>query len=140
MKELIIMVTVGVISLSLLTMLVPVKEKTLKFLISIVFLCIIIMPFFKVLPTIKTNKITVSTPQIENEVLSIKTNSVKLLIEDILKRNNVEFQEIKVFANISQDYSITIKRVEIISNHKKEEILALLKELDFTKVVKNYEG
>lgn len=140
MKELIIMVTVGVISLSLLTMLVPVKERTLKFLISIVFLCIIIMPFFKVLPTIKTNKITVSTPQIENEVLSIKTNSVKLLIEDILKRNNVEFQEIKVFANISQDYSITIKRVEIISNHKEEEILALLKELDFTKVVKNYEG
>ena len=47
---------------------------------------------------------------------------------------------IKVFANISQDYSITIKRVEIISNHKEEEILALLKELDFTKVVKNYEG
>jgi len=104
-----------------------------------VFLCIIIIPFFKVLPTIKTNKITVSTPQIENEVLSIKTNSVKLLIEDILKRNNVEFQEIKVFANISQDYSITIKRVEIISNHKEEEILALIKELDFRKEVKNYE-
>ena len=73
MKELIIMVTVGVISLSLLTMLVPIKERTLKFLISIVFLCIIIIPFFKFLPTIKTNKITVSTPQIENEVFVQKS-------------------------------------------------------------------
>lgn len=139
MKELLTTVTVGVLSLSLLSMLVPKEEKTLKYLISIVFLCVLIFPIVNIIPTIKAEKIGIENVEIKDEVLEIQTATTQNLIADILKRNNIEFKKITVFANISEDYSITINSVEIVSNEDEEVIRKALKELDFKKVVR-YEG
>ena len=140
MKELITTITIGVLSLSLLTMLIPSKEKTLKFLVSLVLLSMIAIPIIKVIPDIKPQSIEIPESNTYENVLALKIKTTEYLIEEALKQNNITFKKITVFANISKDYSITIKSVEILSNENKEKILAALKELDFEKVVKQYEG
>ena len=140
MKELVTTLVVGVLSLSLLSMLVPNSEKTLKYVVSVIFLCMITLPIIKAVPGIKTESLTIENKDISESVLALKTKSTELLIADVLKRSNLDFNKITVFANISDDYSITIKRVEIISNENAEKILSALKELDFEKVVKKYEA
>lgn len=140
MKELITTIVVGVLSLSLLSMLVPSSEKTLKYVVSVVFLCMITLPIIKAVPTFKAKSIKIEEQDTTENVLALKTKTVELLIADILKRNNIEFNKITVFANISKDYSITIKQVEIISNQDANKILSALKELEFEKVIKRYEA
>ena len=140
MKELITTIVVGVLSLSLLSMLVPSSEKTLKYVVSVVFLCMITLPIIKAVPTFKAQSIKIEEQDTTENVLALKTKTVELLISDILKRNNIEFNKITVFANISKDYSITIKQVEIISNQDANKILSALKELEFEKVIKKYEA
>lgn len=140
MKELITTIVVGVLSLSLLSMLVPSSEKTLKYVVSVVFLCMITLPIIKAVPTFKAKSIKIEEHDTTENVLALKTKTVELLIADILKRNNIEFNKITVFANISKDYSITIKQVEIISNQDANKILSALKELEFEKVIKKYEA
>ena len=140
MKELITTIVVGVLSLSLLSMLVPSSEKTLKYVVSVVFLCMITLPIIKAVPTFKAKSIKIEEQDTTENVLALKTKTVELLISDILKRNNIEFNKITVFANISKDYSITIKQVEIISNQDANKILSALKELEFEKVIKRYEA
>ena len=140
MKELITTIVVGVLSLSLLSMLVPSSEKTLKYVVSVVFLCMITLPIIKAVPTFKAKSIKIEEQDTTENVLALKTKTVELLIADILKRNNIEFNKITVFANISKDYSITIKQVEIISNQDANKILSALKELEFEKVIKKYEA
>ena len=140
MKELITTIVIGVLSLSFLSMLVPNSEKTLKYVVSVVFLCMITLPIIKAVPSLKIDAFTVENKNVSENVLALKIKSTELLIADILKRNNIDFNKITVFANISQDYSITIKHVEIVSNQNAEKILSVLKELDFKKVVKNYES
>jgi len=140
MKELITTIVIGVLSLSFLSMLVPNSEKTLKYVVSVVFLCMITLPIIKAVPSLKIDAFTVENKNVSENVLALKIKSTELLIADILKRNNIDFNKITVFANISEDYSITIKHVEIVSNQNAEKILSALKELDFKKVVKNYES
>lgn len=140
MKELITTIVVGVLSLSLLSMLVPSSEKTLKYVVSIIFLCMITLPIIKAVPSFKTESLKIENQDISENVLALKTKSTELLIADILKRNNIDFNKITVFANISDEFSITIKHVEIISNQNAEKILSVLKELEFEKVVKKYEA
>lgn len=140
MKELITTITIGSLSLSLLTMLIPKKEKAVKYVVSVVFLCMLIIPIFSAIPKLKTENIKVENVSVKENVLNLKIKTTELLVEEILKRNNLEFNKITVYANISDDFSITIKRVEIISNEKAESLLSALKELDFEKVVKSYEG
>ena len=140
MKELITTIVVGVLSLSLLSMLVPSSEKTLKYVVSVVFLCMITLPIIKAVPTFKAQSIKIEEQDTTENVLALKTKTIELLIADILKRNNIEFNKITVFANISKDYSITIKQVEIISNQDANKILSALKELEFEKVIKKYEA
>lgn len=140
MKELITTIVIGVLSLSFLSMLVPNSEKTLKYVVSVVFLCMITLPIIKAVPSLKIDAFTVENKNVSENVLALKIKSTELLIADILKRNNIDFNKITVFANISEDYSITIKHVEIVSNQNAEKILSVLKELDFKKVVKNYES
>ena len=140
MKELITTIVVGVLSISLLSMLVPSSEKTLKYVVSVVFLCMITLPIIKAVPTFKAKSIKIEEQDTTENVLALKTKTVELLIADILKRNNIEFNKITVFANISKDYSITIKQVEIISNQDANKILSALKELEFEKVIKKYEA
>ena len=140
MKELITTIVVGVLSLSLLSMLVPSSEKTLKYVVSVVFLCMITLPIIKAVPTFKAQSIKIEEQDTTENVLALKTKTVELLIADILKRNNIEFNKITGFANISKDYSITIKQVEIISNQDANKILSALKELEFEKVIKKYEA
>ena len=140
MKELITTIVIGVLSLSFLSMLVPNSEKTLKYVVSVVFLCMITLPIIKAVPTFKAKSIKIEEQDTTENVLALKTKTVELLIADILKRNNIEFNKITVFANISEDYSITIKHVEIVSNQNAEKILLALKELDFKKVVKKHEA
>lgn len=140
MKELITTIVVGVLSISLLSMLVPSSEKTLKYVVSVVFLCMITLPIIKAVPTFKAQSIKIEEQDTTENVLDLKTKTVELLIADILKRNNIEFNKITVFANISKDYSITIKQVEIISNQDANKILSALKELEFEKVIKKYEA
>ena len=140
MKELVTTLVVGVLSLSLLSMLVPNSEKTLKYVVSVIFLCMITLPIINAVPGIKTESLTIENKDISESVFALKTQSTELLIADVLKRSNLDFNKITVFANISDDYSITIKRVEIISNENAEKILSALKELDFEKVVKKYEA
>ena len=140
MKELVTTLVVGVLSLSLLSMLVPNSEKTLKYVVSVIFLCMITLPIINAVPGINTESLTIENKDISESVLALKTKSTELLIADVLKRSNLDFNKITVFANISDDYSITIKRVEIISNESAEKILSALKELDFEKVVKKYEA
>ena len=140
MKELITTIVVGVLSISLLSMLVPSSEKTLKYVVSVVFLCMITLPIIKAVPTFKAQSIKIEEQDTTENVLALKTKTVELLIADILKRNNIEFNKITVFANISKDYSITIKQVEIISNQDANKILSALKELEFEKVIKKYEA
>ena len=140
MKELITTIVVGVLSISLLSMLVPSSEKTLKYVVSVVFLCMITLPIIKAVPTFKAQSIKIEEQDTTENVLALKTKTIELLIADILKRNNIEFNKITVFANISKDYSITIKQVEIISNQDANKILSALKELEFEKVIKKYEA
>ena len=140
MKELITTIVVGVISLSLLSMFVPQNEKTLKYVVSVVFLCMITLPIIKAVPSFKTENLKIESQDISENVLALKIKTTELIIADILNRNNIDFNKITVFANISKDYSITIKQVEIISNQNADVILSALKELDFEKVVKKYEA
>lgn len=140
MKELITTIVVGVLSISLLSMLVPSSEKTLKYVVSVVFLCMITLPIIKAVPTFKAQSIKIEEQDTTENVLALKTKTIELLIADILKRKNIEFNKITVFANISKDYSITIKQVEIISNQDANKILSALKELEFEKVIKKYEA
>lgn len=140
MKELITTLTIGVLSLSLLTMLIPSKEKTLKFLVSVVLLSMVALPVIKAIPTLKNESIELPETNSYENVLSLKTKTTELLIESILKENGIEFKKVTVFANISKDYSITIKSVEILTNENKEKVLKALQELDFEKVVRQYEG
>lgn len=139
MKELLINIAVGSLSLSVLMLLAPSKEKTLKYVISVVFLCMINLPIIKALPVLYDANIKSEQIDVKENVLKIKSASLKQLIADILKKNNIKFKDISINANILEDYSITIKRVKIISNHKKQEILNALKELEFEKVVQSYE-
>lgn len=139
MKELLINIAVGSLSLSVLMLLAPSKEKTLKYVISVVFLCMITLPIIKALPVLYDANIKSEQIDVKENVLKIKSASLKQLIADILKKNNIKFKDISINANILEDYSITIKRVKIISNHKKQEILNALKELEFEKVVQSYE-
>lgn len=140
MKELITTIVIGVLSLSLLTMLIPKHDKTVKYVISVVFLCMVALPIINAIPSLKAENISLEEPDIKENVLSLNIKTVELLIEDILNKNNIDFNKITVFANISEDFSITIKSVEIQSNENKEKILSALKELDFEKVVRQYEG
>lgn len=140
MKELITTIVVGVLSLSLLSMFVPQNEKTLKYVVSVVFLCMITLPIIKAVPSFKAENLKVESQDISENVLALKIKTTELIIADILNRNNIDFNKITVFANISKDYSITIKQVEIISNQNADVILSALKELDFEKVVKKYEA
>lgn len=140
MKELITTIVVGVLSLSLLSMFVPQNEKTLKYVVSVVFLCMITLPIIKAVPSFKAENLKIESQDISENVLALKIKTTELIIADILNRNNIDFNKITVFANISKDYSITIKQVEIISNQNADVILSALKELDFEKVVKKYEA
>ena len=140
MKELITTIVVGVLSLSLLSMFVPQNEKTLKYVVSVVFLCMITLPIIKAVPSFKAENLKIESQDISENVLALKIKTTELVIADILNRNNIDFNKITVFANISKDYSITIKQVEIISNQNADVILSALKELDFEKVVKKYEA
>lgn len=140
MKELIISLTIGCLSLSVLMFLLPTSEKTLKYVVSLVFLCMIVIPLTNALPLFKVESIETEMPDVKQEVLNLNVTSLKHLIEDILNKNYIEFKDILVFADISEDYSITIKTVKIISNESSEKIMSALKELDFIKVVEKYEG
>ena len=140
MKELITTIVVGILSISLLSMLVPNSEKTLKYVVSVVFLCMIALPVIKAVPHFKTESLKIENKDVSENVLALKTKSTELLIADILKRNNIDFNKITVFANISEDYCITINHIEIVSNQNAEKILLALKELDFKKVVKKHEA
>ena len=123
MKELITTIVVGVLSLSLLSMFVPQNEKTLKYVVSVVFLCMITLPIIEAVPSFKAENLKIESQDISENVLALKIKTTELVIADILNRNNIDFNKITVFANISKDYSITIKQVEIISNQNAYVIL-----------------
>ncbi len=139
MKEILISVCVGSVVLSALMLLVPNEEKTLKYVIGVIFLCMLVLPIASAVPAFEFEAAGEQADLSEN-VLALKTKSTEQLIGDILQRNGIDYKLISVSADISDDYCITIKTARIVSDEDEQKIMAALSGLDFQKVVKKSEG
>ena len=139
MKEILISVCVGSVVLSALMLLVPNEEKTLKYVIGVVFLCMLVLPIASAAPAVEFEAAGEQADLSEN-VLALKTKSTEQLIGDILQRNGIDYKLISVSADISDDYCITIKTARIVSDEDEQKIMAALSGLDFQKVVEKSEG
>lgn len=139
MKEILISVCVGSVVLSALMLLVPNEEKTLKYVIGVVFLCMLVLPIASAVPAFEFEAAGEQADLSEN-VLALKTKSTEQLIGDILQRNGIDYKLISVSADISDDYCITIKTARIVSDEDEQKIMAALSGLDFQKVVEKSEG
>ncbi len=139
MKEILISVCVGSVVLSALMLLVPNEEKTLKYVIGVVFLCMLVLPIASAAPAFEFEAAGEQADLSEN-VLALKTKSTEQLIGDILQRNGIDYKLISVSADISDDYCITIKTARIVSDEDEQKIMAALSGLDFQKVVEKSEG
>ena len=139
MKEILISVCVGSVVLSALMLLVPNEEKTLKYVIGVVFLCMLVLPIASAAPAFEFEAAGEQAYLSEN-VLALKTKSTEQLIGDILQRNGIDYKLISVSADISDDYCITIKTARIVSDEDEQKIMAALSGLDFQKVVEKSEG
>lgn len=139
MKEILISVCVGSVVLSALMLLVPNEEKTLKYVIGVIFLCMLVLPIASAVPAFEFEAAGEQADLSEN-VLALKTKSTEQLIGDILQRNGIDYKLISVSADISDDYCITIKTARIVSDEDEQEIMAALSGLDFQKVVEKSEG
>ena len=139
MKEILISVCVGSVVLSALMLLVPNEEKTLKYVIGVIFLCMLVLPIASAVPAFEFEAAGEQADLSEN-VLALKTKSTEQLIGDILQRNGIDYKLISVSADISDDYCITIKTARIVSDEDKQKIMAALSGLDFQKVVEKSEG
>ncbi len=139
MKEILISVCVGSVVLSALMLLVPNEEKTLKYVIGVIFLCMLVLPIASAVPAFEFEAAGEQADLSEN-VLALKTKSTEQLIGDILQRNGIDYKLISVSADISDDYCITIKTARIVSDEDEQKIMAALSGLDFQKVVEKSEG
>lgn len=139
MKEILISVCVGSVVLSALMLLVPNEEKTLKYVIGVIFLCMLVLPIASAAPAFEFEAAGEQADLSEN-VLALKTKSIEQLIGDILQRNGIDYKLISVSADISDDYCITIKTARIVSDEDEQKIMAALSGLDFQKVVEKSEG
>lgn len=139
MKEILISVCVGSVVLSALMLLVPNEEKTLKYVIGVIFLCMLVLPIASAAPAFEFEAAGEQADLSEN-VLALKTKSTEQLIGDILQRNGIDYKLISVSADISDDYCITIKTARIVSDEDEQKIMAALSGLDFQKVVEKSEG
>lgn len=139
MKEILISICVGSVVLSALMLLVPNEEKTLKYVIGVIFLCMLVLPIASAVPAFEFEAAGEQADLSEN-VLALKTKSTEQLIGDILQRNGIDYKLISVSADISDDYCITIKTARIVSDEDEQKIMAALSGLDFQKVVEKSEG
>ena len=139
MKEILISVCVGSVVLSALMLLVPNEEKTLKYVIGVIFLCMLVLPIASAVPAFEFEAAGEQADLSEN-VLALKSKSTEQLIGDILQRNGIDYKLISVSADISDDYCITIKTARIVSDEDEQKIMAALSGLDFQKVVEKSEG
>ena len=120
-------------------LLVPNEEKTLKYVIGVIFLCMLVLPIASAVPAFEFEAAGEQADLSEN-VLALKTKSTEQLIGDILQRNGIDYKLISVSADISDDYCITIKTARIVSDEDEQKIMAALSGLDFQKVVEKSEG
>lgn len=139
MKEILISVCVGSVVLSALMLLVPNEEKTLKYVIGVIFLCMLVLPIASAVPAFEFEAAG-EQADLSKNVLALKTKSTEQLIGDILQRNGIDYKLISVSADISDDYCITIKTARIVSDEDEQKIMAALSGLDFQKVVEKSEG
>ncbi len=134
-------VFIAAVTFGAVNILVPKEKKTLKYLISVVFLALGISLTAGISFNLNDYNKTISeyktkAEAITNERLTeLKKNQTKELIEDIFKKNNVKYSEILVFANNLNNNSIKISKVVIRTDEEPLKILGLIKEIDCEKEI-----
>ena len=134
-------VFIAAVTFGAVNILVPKEKKTLKYLISVVFLALGISLIAGISFNLNDYNKTISeyktkAEAITNERLTeLKKNQTKELIEDILKKNNIKYSEILVFANNLNNNSIKISKVIIRTDEEPLKILGLIKEIDCEKEI-----
>ncbi len=102
-------------------------SKSVKYIFTLVFL-ILIISAANILPT--KIDFDFKTPPIETETSQdMQIYAIKYLYSNSLERANINFKEIYVYTDNSDDQSIVITKVIIVSNENSEKIINALGEL-----------
>ncbi len=136
MKELLYTLSAASVVSSLIFIVAPKNNKTLKFTVTVIFTATVVLPVILSIKDFSLPKINFE--QTENEAAqNIAAAPAKCLIADILTCNKINYQKIEVFTNRTENGGISIIKAVIYSNEQKEKIFPLLCDLDFIKEVKN---
>lgn len=97
-------------------------NKTMRYVLGLVFLLILITPIVKKLPGIEFADVSVEAyaPQsddlndtVTNQVMEMAKATAKRMVVDVLTAHGVSYREISVEMDISDSYCISISRVDI---------------------------
>lgn len=119
----------GCILLGLLYIICPEGNisKPIKYTFSLVFLCIVISAANIPFKNISLDNIIPADNQTESYEMQI--SAAEYVFSYTLKNQNINFSDIEFFTDKSENGSIVISKVVIVSNHQKDEIVKALGEL-----------
>lgn len=102
-------------------------SKPIKYTFSLVFLCIVISAANIPFKNISLDNIIPADNQTESYEMQI--SAAEYVFSYTLKNQNINFSDIEFFTDKSENGSIVISKVVIVSNHQKDEIVKALGEL-----------
>lgn len=119
----------GCILLGLLYIICPEGNisKPIKYTFSLVFLCIVISAANIPFQNISLDNLIPADSQTESYEMQI--SAAEYVFSYSLKSQNINFSDISIFTDKSEDGSIVISKVVIVSSHQKDEIIKALGEL-----------
>lgn len=119
----------GCILLGLLYIICPEGNisKPIKYTFSLVFLCLIISAANIPFKNISLESITPINGQLDSNEMQI--SSAEYVFTFTLNKQNINFSDIEIFTDKSDDGSIVITKVVIVSNEPRENIIKALGEL-----------
>ncbi len=119
----------GCILLGLLYIICPEGNisKPIKYTFSLVFLCLVISASNIPFENISFENLIPADSQTESYEMQI--SAAEYVFSYSLKSQNINFSDISILTDKSEDGSIVISKVVIVSNHQKDEIIKALGEL-----------
>lgn len=102
-------------------------SKTVKYLFSLIFLIIIISAANIPLKNINLDVFTSQSNQIDSEGMQI--SAAEYVFSHTLKSQNINFSKISIFTDKTDDQSIVITKVVIVTNEPREKVINALGEL-----------
>ena len=110
-------------------------DKSFKYILALIFLCVIVSSFTKADFKFTLPK-SVTAANTDNNVIAMSNYQAEYIIGELLEENNIKYTKISCSANKLEDGGIVINEIVLSGVTEKEEAKALILNLKVTKTVK----